>query len=313
VSAAPRVEVAAAVLQREDGAFLLAQRPAGKAYAGYWEFPGGKVEPGETVECALARELHEELAVDVARSYPWLTRDYDYEHARVRLRFRRVTAWSGTLHGREDQPFSWQRVDSISVSPLLPANGPILRALALPTFYGISNAAAVGFDTFFSRLDRALANGLRLLQMREKDLDDETLVALARRAVEAGHAFGCSVVINGTPDLAARAGAAGVHLTAARLARLDRRPELPLVGASCHTPADLDHAARLGLDFVALGPVQETESHPGAALLGWPRFRELIADYPLPVFAIGGMRRGDMQAAWEAGAHGIAAIRGAWS
>ena len=135
-----RIEVAAAVVQREDGAFLLAQRPAGKVYAGYWEFPGGKVEAGETVEHALARELHEELAIDVERSYPWLTRDYDYEHARVRLRFRRVTRWSGELHGREDQRFSWERIESVGVSPLLPANGPILRALALPTFYGISNA-----------------------------------------------------------------------------------------------------------------------------------------------------------------------------
>jgi 8-oxo-dGTP diphosphatase len=308
-----RVEVAAAVLQREDGAFLLAQRPAGKAYAGYWEFPGGKVEAGETVEHALARELHEELAIDVDRSYPWLTRDYDYEHARVRLRFRRVTQWSGELHGREDQPFSWQRIGSIGVSPLLPANGPILRALALPTFYGISNAAAVGVDGFFSRLDRALVDGLRLLQLREKDLADDVLVALSRRAVAAARAFGCSVLVNGAPELAARAGADGVHLTAARLTRLERRPPLPLVGASCHTRADLDHAATLGLDFVALGPVRETESHPGAALLGWTGFRELVSDYPLPVFAIGGMTHADMRSAWEAGAHGIAAIRSAWS
>lgn len=308
-----RIEVAAAVVQREDGAFLLAQRPAGKVYAGYWEFPGGKVEAGETVERALARELHEELAIDVARSYPWLTRDYDYEHALVRLRFRRVTRWSGELHGREDQRFSWERVESIGVSPLLPANGPILRALALPTFYGISNAATVGVDAFFGRLDRALANGLRLVQIREKDLPEDALLALSRRVIAAARRAGCWVLLNAEPELAAAAGADGVHLTAARLMRLEERPQLPLVGASCHTRADLDRAAQLGLDFVALGPVQETESHPGATLLGWARFRESVADYPLPVFAIGGMTRADMHSAWEAGAHGIAAIRSAWS
>jgi 8-oxo-dGTP diphosphatase len=310
---AARVEVAAAVVQRGDGAFLLAQRPAGKVYAGYWEFPGGKVEPGETVEHALARELHEELAIDVERSYPWLTRDYDYEHARVRLRFRRVTHWSGELHGREDQRFSWQRIESVGVSPLLPANGPILRALAVPTFYAISNASAVGAAAFLSRLDRALASGLRLLQIREKDLADDALIALTRRVLAAARPVGCSVLLNAEPDVAERAGADGVHLTAARLMRLETRPRLPLVGASCHTAADLERAARLGVDFVALGPVQETESHPGAALLGWTHFRELVADYPVPVFAIGGMTRAHMEGAWEAGAHGIAAIRSAWS
>lgn len=310
---AARVEVAAAVVQRQDGAFLLAQRPAGKVYAGFWEFPGGKVEARETVERALARELHEELAIEVERSYPWLTRDYDYEHARVRLRFRRVTGWSGELHGREDQRFSWQRIESIDVSPLLPANGPILRALALPTFYGVSNATAVGVDAFLGRLDRALAQGLRLLQIREKSLPEDALVALSRRAVAAARPAGCSVLLNAAPELAVLAGADGVHLTAERLARLRTRPPLPLVGASCHTAADLDRAARLGADFVALGPVQETQSHPGAVPLGWSRLRELVADYSLPVFAIGGMTRADMHSAWEAGAHGIAAIRSAWS
>lgn len=308
-----RIEVAAAVLQREDGVFLLAQRPAGKVYAGYWEFPGGKVEPGETVEHALARELHEELAIDVERSYPWLTRDYDYEHARVRLRFRRVTRWTGELHGREDQHFSWQRIEAVDVSPLLPANGPILRALALPTFYGVSNATAVGIETFFARLDRALASGLRLVQIREKSLADDALIGLTRRTIAAARPVGCSVLLNAEPNVAARAGADGVHLTAERLIRLETRPPLPLVGASCHTRSDLAHAARLGLDFVVLGPLQQTETHPGAALLGWAGFHELIADYSLPVFAIGGMTRADMQSAWEAGAHGIAAIRSAWS
>jgi len=127
--AAARVEVAAAVILRDDGRFLLGQRPAGKVYAGYWEFPGGKIEPGESPRAALKRELHEELGMDVERAYPWLTRDYDYAHAAVRLRFFRVVRWSGTPHGRENQQFEWQRPGAVAVAPVLPANGPILRAL----------------------------------------------------------------------------------------------------------------------------------------------------------------------------------------
>ena len=108
-----RVEVAAAVITGPDGRFLLGQRPAGKVYAGYWEFPGGKIEPGEAPLAALKRELHEELGIEVELAYPWLTRDYDYAHAAVRLRFFRVVRWSGSLHGRENQRFAWQLPDAI--------------------------------------------------------------------------------------------------------------------------------------------------------------------------------------------------------
>jgi 8-oxo-dGTP diphosphatase len=307
-----RVEVVAAVLQRDDGSFLLAQRPEGKVYAGYWEFPGGKVEPGESAAAALARELHEELGIDVRQSYPWLTRDYDYEHAHVRLRFRRVTQWSGELRGLESQAFAWQRVGRLTASPLLPANGPILRALALPTFYAISSAADVGVDVFLDRLAKKLEQGLKLVQVREKSLADDDLVELAERAQALARAHGARVLVNAAPPLAARARADGVHLTAARLMKTEVRPDCELVGASCHDERELAHAARLGLDFAVVGPVAETASHPGEATLGWQRFAQLIPDFPLPVYAVGGLDGNDMHAAWSAGAHGIAAIRAAW-
>ena len=307
-----RIEVVAAVLQRDDGSFLLAQRPEGKVYAGYWEFPGGKVEPGEAAAAALSRELHEELGIDVRQSYPWLTRDYDYEHAAVRLRFRRVTGWSGELQSRESQAFAWQRIGRLTASPLLPANGPILRALALPIFYAISNADRTGVEIFLDDLEARLEQGLQLVQIREKSLSDEDLVELALRAQALASAHGAKILVNAEPQLAARARADGVHLTAARLMAMQTRPDCELVGASCHDERELAHAARLGLDFAVVGPVAETASHPGAATLGWQRFGQLVADYPLPVYAVGGLGKSDMDAAWTAGAHGIAAIRGAW-
>ena len=106
------VEVAAAVIQRPDGAFLLAQRPPGKVYAGYWEFPGGKVEPGEPVARALARELHEELGIDVERAYPWITRVFTYPHATVRLRFFRVVSFKNQIQARENQAVVWQQPEA---------------------------------------------------------------------------------------------------------------------------------------------------------------------------------------------------------
>ena len=307
-----RVEVAAAVLQRRDGSFLLAQRPTDKVYAGYWEFPGGKVEPGESAARALARELHEELAIDVRQAYPWLTRDYDYEHAAVRLRFFRVTEWAGELHGRENQAFAWQRIDDLTVGPLLPANGPILRALALPTLYGISNAAQVGTEAFLTQLERALKRGLRLVQLREGSLDGAELKSLGQRVVAVSHQHGAKVLVNSDPTVALNAGADGIHLTSARLLQSEVRPDFPLVGASCHDAHELAHAARIGVDFVVVGPVQETPTHPGSPTLGWQRFADLVAGYSLPVFAIGGLGNADFERAWSAGAHGIAAIRAAW-
>jgi 8-oxo-dGTP diphosphatase len=248
----------------------------------------------------------------VTRAYPWITRDYDYEHAAVRLRFYRVTGWAGELHGRENQAFSWQRVDALSVSPLLPANGPILRALALPTFYGISNATEVGTHIFLERLELALHAGLRLVQIREKDMDAAALAELASRASALARAHGAAMLVNGDESVARRAALAGVHLTSSRLLSAQARPDFDLVGASCHDERELARAAELGLDFAVLGPVAPTASHPGSPLLGWQRFRELVANYPLPVYAIGGLGAGDLDRAWSAGAHGIAAIRGAW-
>lgn len=308
-----RVEVAAAVILRDDGGFLLGERPAGKVYAGYWEFPGGKIEPGESPLAALGRELHEELGIDVLQAYPWITRDYDYAHAAVRLRFFRVARWSGTPHGRESQRFAWQRPGAITVSPMLPANGPILKALALPPIYGITNAGDAGEAVFRRRLDAALAGGLRLVQVREKSYSARTLARFTGEVVAAARARGARVLVNADADLALRAGADGVHLTAPQLAPCRARPTLELVGASCHDSAELDAAAALPADFVVLGPVAPTPSHPGAPVLGWRRFADLIRDYPLPVYALGGLARTDLETAWAAGAHGIAMMRGAWS
>lgn len=312
-SSSSRLEVVAAVILRPDGSFLLGQRPAGKVYAGYWEFPGGKVEPGEAPRTAVARELNEELGIEVRTAWPWLVRDYDYAHAAVRLRFFRVTEWSGTPHGRESQRFAWQLPDAISVDPLLPANGPILRALKLPPVYAVTNGGELGESEFLARLDRALANGLKLIQVREKTMPEKALLAFAREVVRRARAHGARVVLNGDAELARRAGADGVHLASAALRRIDSRPAAMLVGASCHDERELERAQALGVDFAVLGPVRPTPTHPGAAGLGWNAVATLLHDCQLPVYAIGGMTPPDMEAAWRSGAHGISMMRGAWT
>jgi 8-oxo-dGTP diphosphatase len=307
-----RIAVVAAVLQQADGRFLLAQRPQGKVYAGYWEFPGGKVEPGETPLQALVRELHEELGIEVTTAYPWLIREFDYEHADVRLHFFRVRGWRGELHGREAQAFSWQRIDAIDVSPLLPANGPILNALAIPETYGITGFAASEQRSALTAIDAALRSGLRLIQIRGKEWPVGAFADYARKIVVLARASGARVLINGDIELAQRCNAHGVHLTSRQLHTLSSRPPLALVGASCHSADELRRAEALGADFAVLGPVQMTPTHPEAQLLGWPGFAAAVAETRIPVFALGGIQETNRAQALVNGAHGLAMIRGAW-
>ncbi len=123
------VDVAVGVLVRADGDFLLTSRPPGKVYEGYWEFPGGKLEQGETVEHALRRELHEEIGITLAAVHPWKVELVDYPHALVRLNFCKVFEWTGELHMREGQLFAWQRLP-VAVRPVLPGTLPVLAWFA---------------------------------------------------------------------------------------------------------------------------------------------------------------------------------------
>lgn len=313
------VEVAAAVLQRPDGSFLLAQRPPDKIWPGYWEFPGGKIEPGETAYRALVRELREELGIEVTTAYPWLTRVFTYPHATVRLNFFRVTAWRGELQAHEGQSFSWQQSlvrrrgrAQVSVAPVLPANAPILRALSLPDVYAISNVQELGEIEFIRRLQAALRNGLRLVQLREKDYSRQKLRVLARQMMSVMKQFHARLIINGDIELAREVGADGVQLSSSQLAGLQQRPEVEWCAASCHNADELRRAEQLGCDFTLLSPVLPTQSHPGAPHLGWPGFAAIVAGSAIPVYALGGLSAGDLQLAQQHGAHGISLLRQAW-
>jgi 8-oxo-dGTP diphosphatase len=301
------------VLERADGTVLLARRPSSKVYAGYWEFPGGKIEAGETPLQALKREIDEELGVAVTLAYPWITRVFTYPHATVRLHFFRVAAWRGEVHPHEHDAVAWQRPDSVDVTPVLPANGPVLRGLALPLEYAISNAGRMGRAAFLDALQRRLQEGLKLIQIREPGWARGDIAALVRDALALARPHGARVLVNSDVDLARETGADGVHLTARQLGALDARPDMGLVGASCHGRDELRSAERLGADFAVLGPVLPTPTHPGAELMGWSGFSEALDASALPVYALGGIVPDDLDTARIHGAHGVAMIRGAWS
>jgi 8-oxo-dGTP diphosphatase len=305
-------EVAAAVIERPPAEglgggpreFLLAQRPHGKPYPGYWEFPGGKIEPGEDPRGALARELEEELGIRVREATPWITRVYAYTHATVRLHFFRVTRWEGEPQPLEDQAIVWQRVGHPDVAPMLPANAPVLAALALPDIMIVSDAAALGIDEWIAALADLVVRERVLVQIREKAFERLRVQHLLSRALARAEPFGSRLVVNS--DCGHFPQGDGVHLSSRALMQASGRPAATLVGASCHDEAEIEQAVRIGADYVVVGPVCATTSHPAARPLGWQRFAELLRNLPLPAYAIGGLRRADLAQARACGAHGIA-------
>ncbi|PCI60242.1 MAG: DNA mismatch repair protein MutT [Methylophilaceae bacterium] len=312
------IHVAVAILKKSNGDFLLASRPVGKHWAGWWEFPGGKIETGESPEQALIRELQEEIGVVPTQLQPWLQRRFDYPATHdspaktVHLHFFFVTQWQGELIPKEGQKLSWQTAGNVSVEPVLPANVPIMNALALPSTYAISNMAAMGETAFFEALTRQLKGGLQLIQVREKQLDHKALSQFALAVKTLAKPFGAKVLLNENIALAVEVGLDGVHLPSKALLQLENKPQNLLVAASCHHAAELAHARMLALDFVTLSPVAATASHLEATPMGWAEFSALASTVALPVFALGGMRADDLPQALASGAQGVAMQRAIW-
>lgn len=183
----PFVDVAAGLILRPNGELLLAERPGDKPWSGWWELPGGKIEAGETVLQALARELKEELDIDVTESARWVTHVHEYPKTIVRLSFCKVTAWQGTPTGIEGQSLAWVKTDRpLEVGPLLPATEPPLRWLQLPERHLVTSiGASKGLAGFLSRLETALSGGKMLVQFREPQWAAEADAPEVRAGLEA--------------------------------------------------------------------------------------------------------------------------------
>src|SRR5262249_6655522 len=272
-----------------------------------------KIERNEAALLALTRELEEELGIAVTVAHPWTTREYVYSHAHVRLNFFRVLSWSGDPRPCEQQLLSWQRPGHVAVTPLLPANAPVLRSLHLPPVLGITDAWERGELVQFQQLESALQRGLRMVMVRERQTPREKLRVFAANVVEQCKHVAALVLVNGDEDIARASGAHGVHMTSSQLRTCTRRPDFIWCGASCHDQGELERAAALGLDYVVLGPVRDTPSHPDAIALGWRTFGQMVRGYPLPIYALGGMVLDDLSEVARVGAHGVAMIRGAWA
>ena len=301
------LHVAVGVIKNQQGEILISQRNKAVHQGGLWEFPGGKLETGETVRQALSRELLEELNLTVNQAEPLIKIKHQYPDIQVLLDVWYITDFTGPIESLEGQIWKWETIENLHRLPFPAANIPIISAAKLPRCYAILNG---GKTTDLRRkLLQILNENIKLIQIRVKPLSQievDELISFALPLCKKNQAV---LIVNSEVQNAWRLPVDGIHLTSKDLLALKNKPAgYKWVAASCHTQEELKHAEQLGIDFVVLAPVSETSTHPQVRGIGWQRFAEMVAEIRIPVFALGGMQQTDLEVAIRAGAQGIAGI-----
>jgi len=312
-----RLHIAVGVILNEaKDKVLLSRRPDEVSQGGFWEFPGGKVEQGEQVGDALARELFEELNLILSIKRPLIVIDHDYPEYSITLDVWLVSKWHGDVIGREGQTIEWVSITDLYNREFPTANYPIVTAINLSPLYLISPNLEHYGDGFYRQIRDFLEAGVKLIQFRNKSLnpgfDRERVI---NDLLEICMEFDSKLIINAYPDEAIKLGVHGVHLTSSRLFEYNERPlsRSYWVAASCHNKVELMHACNIGVDFAVLSPICDSSSHPDCNALGWDKFTELTRQSTIPVYALGGMQLSDIESSQFHGGQGVAMISGIWN
>jgi len=295
------IEVVAAVIRDAKGNILIAKRPSDKHQGGKWEFPGGKVEGGESRRAALARELQEELGIEVGHSARLISVYHEYQDKSIYLDVYEVTQWEGVAHGKEGQPIKWVSPQNLNDFEFPAANAPIIEAAILPKYIKILRPTVTA-DAFTQQVLSALAAGQRLLLQNcdESELTHEQVNWLLDTAAN----YQAEVIFQSPPPLVRHD--YNLHLSTDELLKAQDKPIAKRVSASCYTPGELFKAQRLGLDFIFVGPVLMNSIAHEQKALGWPVFQSLAGRVNIPVYAVGGLSEKDLELAREYGAQGLA-------
>lgn len=311
----PILEVVAGVIRRAPSQLLIAQRSAPHEFAGMWEFPGGKIHPGEDARDALQRELQEELGICVQQSRLFYSTQYEYARHRVQLQFWEVLTYQGEARGVEGQTVAWVPQAELLQYDFLPANRPLLVKLILAPLYLVT-PNAVNLNVWLQNLQKALNKGPRVVQLRQHELSPQAYRHLAGEIAPLCHAYQCPLILNSADvDLVAGVAAQGIHLSSAQLRKTAVNPLGAhfWLGASCHNREEIIQANQLGADYILLSPVKQPQSHAIlSSPLGWDLFSALTQVAKMPVYALGGVEPGDLDQAQAYGAHGVAGISRFW-
>ncbi|WP_178862946.1 Nudix family hydrolase [Thiomicrorhabdus cannonii] len=307
------IDVAIGVLRKQDK-ICLTQRQAHQHLADFWEFPGGKIEAGESVEAALEREFKEEIGVQTAAWKPVMVVPWRYEKVAVRLHVYETAQFEGEAHGKEGQALLWCAVDDLAKVNFPEANRGIVQALLLPDIY-MSVGDFIDHEDALARFEKALQDGVRLAQLKAKGMDDAAFETLANDMAELAHLHGAKLLLNAEPAWLERVPlAAGIQLSSKQAGAYARRPisDDKLLAVSVHDLSQAQAALQLQADFLTLSPIKATAAHPDLQALGWDGMAEMITQLPVPVYALGGMKMSDKEEAKAHGAQGVALTKGAW-
>lgn len=311
-----RIEVAVGVLTRYRACtdeVLISQRLVNDRYFKKWEFPGGKLENGESPLAALSRELHEELGVNVIKAAPLIQLDHNYPDRHVRLHVFEVSEYFGEPHGKEGQAIQWLEPKKCPELDFLQANEPIVNAVLLPKFMLITDIAKYGLEKTLARIGNLQRSyGELIVQLRE-NTTDLALLTSYQAQITPLLKQASFLILNGSSDIAEELKFDGVQLAARRADEVVTRTDINLrwVGASCHNQAEIRHAEKIA-DFALLSPVQATRSHPDRKPKEWGYFKRHAEQANLPVYALGGLSLQDCEKARIHQGQGVAVLSNAW-
>ncbi len=301
--------------------FLIARRQKGKHLENLWEFPGGKVEPGESRFAALRRELQEEIGIEVIQARPFMAVNHRYDDALIYLDVWEILDYSGRVKGQENQTIRWIKPRQIDQFEFPAADKPILAALTLPSELLITPDVSIGHEEFFLQHFSTLMarKPYPLVQFRSHHLGDDVYSQLAIEMDAVCSRHGSELVINRSSFESYRSkefdAFTNRHLNSRLLNALSERPfdDNCVLSASCHDAQELAIARRIDCRYVTLSTVRPTPSHPGRTAKGWFGFNRLARKGGVPVYALGGVRRRDLAAARYQGAQGVAGISDFWN
>lgn len=300
------VSVVIGIVKNEAGQFFISRRDETAHQGGFWEFAGGKVEHGETLYAALARELKEEIGIEMRHALPLINFRHAYADRIVHLHVFSVTDFTGEATSRAGQESAWVSLQELAGYTFPAANRAILTALNLPPYYAILDDSEGNVD---EKLAYLLAQNVTLIQARLKQSTFQQAHDFLSKAYPLCRAANVTLLVNSGTENAFDMPSDGIHLTRIHLLESHCRPgNIKWLSASCHNQLELEHAQKIGVDFAVLSPVWETPSHPDVSTLGWVGFNELASLYAMPIYALGGVKKSQLTTAYYAGAQGICGI-----
>lgn len=310
--------VAVCVIKDQHGHFLIARRHADSHQGGLWEFPGGKIEKGESVLQALKRELYEETDLELISASPLIRIHHDYGDKLVLLDVWIIDEYTGLASGKEGQEIRWVKLNEFELYQFPVANMPIITAINLPDKYMVTGEFKDEKDLLL-RVKNSLNKGISLIQFRAHDLDIDSYIDYAKKIYNLCRMKKSKLLLNMSAEHYKKYHACnfsdGIHLTSHELDlySLNAIDSPGLVSASLHNAEDLLRAHEREISFAMLSPVKKTLSHPEQQPIGWNNFYELTEQANIPIYALGGMSYSDLTVAKNNGAQGIAAIGAFWN